>query len=169
MHVAHGTNDGSNGPEVRGSRFAEPHSQWITCSRQSTTTCQMVCLAKLCMLRLLTPANSYLSTVSMPLTRCSRAHREYIFSFIEKGDPSYHSLYWLSTPFVVNVSGEHCREALLTIPSFGRASPMEHPSLLPSKSEPSVKKFIERLRLYRDQLHDDTVCHHVTEILGART
>ena len=39
-------------------------------------------------------------------------------------------------------------------------------SLLPFKSERSVKKLIEGLQFYRDKLHEETVFNRFTEILA---
>ena len=95
---------------------------------QSTTICQMVCLAYLCIYDVIELAPTVISHLSIGEHAVDeetfQSTMRYIFSFIEKVC-SQHCIYLQSTHFDVGkASGEHCRKALPKIPSFGRAPPM---------------------------------------------
>ncbi|EPQ52403.1 hypothetical protein GLOTRDRAFT_132468 [Gloeophyllum trabeum ATCC 11539] len=77
----------------------------------------------------------------------------YIFSFIEKEKQAENIVEKLCQRFRLSEEPRQWRDIAFCL------------SLLPFKSERSVKKLIEGLQFYRDKLHEETVFAYFTEIL----
>ena len=78
---------------------------------------------------------------------------KYIFTFIEKEKQAESIVEKLCQRFRLSEDARQWRDIAFCL------------SLLPFKSERSVKKLIEGLPFYRDKLHEETVFKHFQDIL----